>query len=354
MDPHRVRSLPGEGSCLPRSILETRSCSGLVPAPTTRPVTSRSAQNDGAPEPSARTACMSVIFNWAHRRKARPVATPQVTTAVSLRHMSTASLALYGDFFHVIRLCTGKGPVPCLLALARIWPELAAERRNSALDRQRQDEQASKGTPLVADAVGARGVSMQPPRRQEGHSRDPERKGGVPQLLVFPRLHAATVPGARLTCRCASLVRGQDSHDGPPVLFLLSSAEREAVSVIRRTCLRSPRMPNATDPPPTARMPWAGIKPVPGQHPSRQNIPLRAATSAETPYARTAQIGGSRVTAAANVCVGHRDLPCAWRFQSASVRGSPNRGSTELSNRVIALTRSPERVMTNRPKACAT
>ena len=51
-------------------------------------------------------------------------------------------------------------------------------------------------------------------------------------------------------------------------------------------------MPSATDPPPTARMPWAGIKPVPGQHPSRQNIPLRAATSAETPYARTAQIGG--------------------------------------------------------------
>lgn len=53
-------------------------------------------------------------------------------------------------------------------------------------------------------------------------------------------------------------------------------------------------MPSATGLPPTARMPWASIKPVPGQHPSRQNIPLRAATSAETPYARTAQIGGSR------------------------------------------------------------
>ena len=29
-------------------------------------------------------ACMSVIFSWAHRRKARPVATPQVTIPVSL------------------------------------------------------------------------------------------------------------------------------------------------------------------------------------------------------------------------------------------------------------------------------
>ena len=34
---------------------------------------------------------MSVMFSWAHSRKARPVATPQVTTAVSRRHMSTAS-----------------------------------------------------------------------------------------------------------------------------------------------------------------------------------------------------------------------------------------------------------------------
>src|SRR5438128_2667366 len=77
-----------------RSMVETRSCSGLVPAPTTRPVTSRSAQNGGCPEPSARTACMSVTFSLAHRRKARPDATPQVTMAVRHRLIFLSSSLL--------------------------------------------------------------------------------------------------------------------------------------------------------------------------------------------------------------------------------------------------------------------
>ena len=56
----------------------------------------------------------------------------------------------------------------------------------------------------------------------------------------------------------------------------------------------SRRLPSATDLSPAARMPWAKIRPVPGEHPSRQNIPFRAAASADTPRSRTAQNGGSR------------------------------------------------------------
>jgi hypothetical protein len=46
----------------------------------------------------------------------------------------------------------------------------------------------------------------------------------------------------------------------------------------------------------------------------------------------------------------------AWPYsldQSARVPGRPNRANTSLSNRVMALTRSSARVMTNRPNACA-
>jgi len=117
-------------------------------------------------------------------------------------------LALYGNFFRVIRPRAGENPVLCVLALGRVWPELAAERLKSALDCQRQDEQASKGTPLAIDAVGASGVPMQPPGRQEGRRRDPKRKDGVPQLPIFPRLHDVKFPDGCLDCRRAGLASG--------------------------------------------------------------------------------------------------------------------------------------------------
>ena len=56
-------------------------------------------------------ACKSVIFSWAHRRKARPVATPQVTIPVSHRLISAA-------LWHVAALSFSS----CVGGLARAGP----------------------------------------------------------------------------------------------------------------------------------------------------------------------------------------------------------------------------------------
>ncbi len=67
-------------------------------------------------------------------------------------------------------------------------------------------------------------------------------------------------------------------------------------------------------------MPWAKIRPVPGQHPSRQNIPLRAAASADTPRSRTAQNGGYRAYFTADLITESDRTACGQPL------GAPERG----------------------------
>ena len=92
-----------------------------------------------------------------------------------------------------------RGLSPCVLALGGVWAELAAERLKGALDGKRQDEQASQDAPLAVDAVSACGAPVQSPGEKEGRRRNPEPKDGGPQLLVSPRLGAATFPGGTST-----------------------------------------------------------------------------------------------------------------------------------------------------------
>src|SRR5450631_2138380 len=63
-------------------MLVITSCSGLVPAPTTRPETSTSIHGSGADEPAPIIAVSNPTPSSAHAKHPRPLANPQVTTAV--------------------------------------------------------------------------------------------------------------------------------------------------------------------------------------------------------------------------------------------------------------------------------
>ena len=104
-----------------------------------------------------------------------------------------------------------RGLSPCVLALGGVWAGLAAERLKGALDGKRQDEQARQGAPLAVDAVSACGAPVQSPGEKEGRRRNPEPKDGGPQLLVSPRLGAATFPGGTSTAgvlACRAVMTG--------------------------------------------------------------------------------------------------------------------------------------------------